>query len=660
MHRQLASPTVLIAAAQDDARNARIRALEGQSFRTEHVADGAAALAAVRRDLPDLIISDVTLPGMDAVALCNALRREPAARHTPILLIDSRPARAAAIAAALDAGANDYLLEPIEPALLVAKARALLVPPALHAELARVNVELAARAEGDAQLRAAFDNALDSMLIVDDEGRYVDANPSACRLLGVAKDQLIGRNAGEFVGDAVDFAALWKDFLHNGSRDGEVVLRRGDGDPFDAEFVARAHIVPGRHLAIVRDLSERRRLEEHVREVQRLEAVGRLAGGIAHDFNNLLTIILGAAELLTEELPRNGFAWHQAVETQAAAKRAASLTSQLLAFSRRQLLRPTRVHLGDLVRDLQPTLHQLVGDRIAIALTMPDGLPQVRVDASQFGQVIVDLVANARDAMPSGGTLTIETKRVHLDAEYAARHVGVTPGPYVMLAMSDTGAGIDAITQKRIFEPFFTTKELGKGTGLGLSTVYGIVKQSGGNIWVYSEPGRGTTFKVYVPEAPGVAPHPPGRGREQLVRGEGHLLLVEDEPGVRAIASQILQRCGYRVTVASDGPDALLKCERTGLQFDLVITDVVMPGMTGTELVKRLEAQRPGLRILYTSGYTEDGIIHHGVAAGAHFLAKPFTPSDLARKVREVLEAPLSNVPAAEEQGSRRKARGSR
>jgi nitrogen-specific signal transduction histidine kinase/CheY-like chemotaxis protein len=398
----------------------------------------------------------------------------------------------------------------------------------------------------------------------------------------------------------------------------------------------------------VRDVSERKRLEEHVREVQRLEAVGRLAGGIAHDFNNLLTVILGAAELLTEELPRNGFAWRQASETQAAAKRAAALTSQLLAFSRRQLLRPTRVHLDDMLRQMQPRLQELAGDHIAMVLATPAGLPAVRIDAHQFGQVIVNLVTNARDAMPSGGTLTIETRRVHLDAEYAAQHVGVTPGPYVMLAVSDTGAGMDAMTQKRIFEPFFTTKQLGKGTGLGLSTVYGIVKQSGGNVWVYSEPGRGTTFKVYVPEAsPSVVSRPSAHAPEQLVRGEGQLLLVEDEPGVRAIASQILKRCGYHVTVASDGPDALAQYERKGLHFDLVITDVVMPGMSGTELVRRLEAKRPGLRVLYTSGYTEDAVLHHGVAAGAHFLAKPFTPSELARKVAQVLDAPPSNLPAA-------------
>jgi CheY-like chemotaxis protein len=274
-------------------------------------------------------------------------------------------------------------------------------------------------------------------------------------------------------------------------------------------------------------------------------------------------------------------------------------------------------------------------------------LPAVRVDQHQFGQVIVNLVANARDAMPAGGALTIETRGVHLDADYAAHHVGVTPGPYVMVAVSDTGVGMDAAIQKRIFEPFFTTKEMGKGSGLGLSTVYGIVKQSGGNVWVYSEPARGTTFKVYVPEAPASARPSAVAAREQLVRGEGQLLLVEDEPGVRAIARQILQRCGYHVTVASDGADALVKYQRETGQFDLVITDVVMPGMTGSELIARLRADRPDLRVLYTSGYTEDAVIHHGVAAGAHFIAKPFTPSALARKVRQVLEDPPHDLSAA-------------
>ena len=496
-------------------------------------------------------------------------------------------------------------------------------------------------------LRAVFDHAQDSMLIADDAGRFVDANPAACAMLGLTRDELIGRTAGDFVDSDAVFAEEWTAFLANGSWTGEIGFKRASGGEFRAEFAARASIVPGRHLWTLRDVTERKRLEEHIRQVHRLEAVGRLAGGIAHDFNNLLTIILGAAALLTEELPKHGVAWRQAAETQAAATRAAALTSQLLAFSRRQLLRPTRVDLGTTLQEMTPALERLVGDRIALRVSIPDGLPAIRVDQHQFGQVIVNLVANARDAMPTGGTLTIETRRVHLDAGYAAHHVGVTPGPYVMLAVSDTGMGMDAATQKRIFEPFFTTKELGKGTGLGLSSVYGTVKQSGGNIWVYSEPARGTTFKVYVPEAPPSARPGTFAGREQLVRGHGQLLLVEDEPGVRAIARQILQRCGYHVTVACDGADALVKYQRETAQFDLVITDVVMPGMTGSELVSRLRAQRPDLQVLYTSGYTEDAVIHHGVAAGAHFIAKPFTPSALARKVRQVLEDRSIDVPAA-------------
>jgi len=641
--------TVLIVDNDDGPRHARVRVLQQESLRTMEACDGHAALDAARRERPDLIICDAIAPAMNGPALCAAVRRDATIAKTSILLIGERRQDSAEIAASFDAGADDYLIEPVDAALLVAKVRGLLARRTLEAEVARLQSELAAPvAGGEAQLRAAFDNALDSMLIADDHGRYVDANPAACALFAVAKDELIGRRVADFLGADVDFAELWNDFLKKGSRSGEMGLRRADGAGFDAEFVARARIVPGRHLAIVRDVSERKRLEEHVRQVQRLEAVGRLAGGIAHDFNNLLTIILGAAELLTEELPRNGFAWQQASETQAAARRAAALTSQLLAFSRRQLLRPTRVDLGETLRDMQPMLHHLAGDQIAINVSTADGLPAVRVDPNQFGQVIVNLVVNARDAMPSGGTLTIETRRVHLDAQYAAYHVGVTPGAYVMLAVSDTGMGIDAATQKRIFEPFFTTKEMGKGTGLGLSTVYGIVKQSGGNIWVYSEPARGTTFKVYVPEAPVTAwqDAAPVR-REQLIRGEGQLLLVEDEPGVRAIARQILQRCGYRVTVACDGPDALVQYERNAVPFDLVITDVVMPGMSGTELVSRLKAQRPDLRVLYTSGYTEDAVLHHGVAAGAHFLAKPFTPTDLARKVAQVLGAPPNDLSAA-------------
>jgi len=633
-----ASATVLVVDDDDAARHARVRTLIQHSFRTLEARDGDEALDAARRARPDLIVSDVILPAMDGIALCAAVRRDRAIARMPILLIGAVQRHSPTVAASLDAGADDYLVEPVDPALLIARVRALLARQALALELSRANAQLAARsATGEPQLRAVFDHALDAMLIADDWGRYVDANPAACAMLGLTRDELIGRTVGDFLNSDSSFADVWRDFLAKGSWTGEIGFRRATGCEILAECAARANIVPGRHLWIVRDVTDRKRLEEHMRQVQRLEAVGRLAGGIAHDFNNLLTIILGAAELLTEELPRNGVAWRQAAETQAAATRAAALTSQLLAFSRRQLLRPTRVDLGAMIREMMPTLQRLVGDHIAVSMSREDTLPAVRVDQHQFGQVIVNLVANARDAMPSGGTLTIETRRVHLDAAYAARHVGVTPGPYVMLAVSDTGMGMDTATQKRIFEPFFTTKEMGKGVGLGLSTVYGIVKQSGGNVWVYSESGRGTTFKVYVPEAPAAGGQGAVAGREQLVRGEGQLLLVEDEPGVRAIARQILQRCGYQVTVASDGLDALAQCEREPRQFDLVITDVVMPGMSGSELVSRLRAQRPDLRVLYTSGYTEDAVIHHGVAAGAHFIAKPFTPSALARKVHQVL-----------------------
>ena len=637
MQSGFASAILLVVDDRETARHARVRVLEQHSFRVLEARAGGEALDAARRDTPDLIISDAAI-AMEGEGLCAGVRRDPAIANLPILLIGSRH-RSRSVAVALQAGADDYLEEPVDPPLLIARVRALLTRRTLELQLAKANVELASRAVDREWSRAVFDHALDSMLIADDAGRYVDANPAACALLGLGRAELIGRSAGDFVDADVIFAQQWTEFLARGSWTGEMGFRRANGCEFRAEVAVRASIVPGRHLWTLRDVTERRKLEEHMRQIQRLEAVGRLAGGIAHDFNNLLTIIMGSAALLTEELPKHGLAWRQAAETQAAATRAAALTSQLLAFSRRQLLRPTRVDLAATLREMTPTLERLVGDQITLSVTTPDGVPAVRVDQHQFGQVIVNLVANARDAMRDGGTLTIETRRVDLDAGYAAHHVGVTPGPYVMLAVSDTGMGMDAATQKRIFEPFFTTKETGKGTGLGLSTVYGIVKQSGGNVWVYSEPARGTTFKVYVPVAPPNARPGPTAGREQLVRGEGQLLLVEDEPGVRAIALQILQRCGYQVTVACDGVDALVKCQRETAQFDLVITDVVMPRMTGGELVSRLRAHRPELRVLYTSGYTEDAVVHHGVAAGAHFLAKPFTPSALARKVREVLEA---------------------
>ncbi len=382
------------------------------------------------------------------------------------------------------------------------------------------------------------------------------------------------------------------------------------------------------------------RTQEQLNLSQKMEAVGRLAGGIAHDFNNLMTIITGRAEMLLGRL-RPDDPLHRDIELfRKTSARAAAVTRQLLAFSRKQVLQPKVLDLNAVVAGMGSMLRRLIGEDIDLVTVLEPALWCVRADPGQLEQVILNLAVNARDAMPNGGKLTIETGNVELDEGYASRHVAVKPGSFVLLAMSDTGMGMDEATRSRIFEPFFTTKEQGEGTGLGLATVYGIVKQSGGSIWVYSEPGQGTAFKIYLPRVDeaveSLEPAPPAAAPQ---RGSETVLLVEDEDELRSVAREMLEMYGYTVLEADHPDEALLKAERHSGPIHLLVTDVVMPKMSGRDLAQRLAPLRPEMRVLYVSGYTDDAIVHHGVLdPGMAFLEKPFNPDELARKVREVLD----------------------
>jgi signal transduction histidine kinase len=388
-------------------------------------------------------------------------------------------------------------------------------------------------------------------------------------------------------------------------------------------------------------LADRDRLERQVYQIQKMETVGQLAGGIAHDFNNILTAIVGFGTLIAEQVADHEEASRNAAEILAAANRASNLTRQLLAFGRRQVLHPTRVDLNETVTSLAAMLQQLIGANIDLRIVCAPGLPPIRADLSQLESALANLVINARDAMPRGGGLTIETAEVVLDDEYCARHVGVRPGRYGRLSVSDTGIGMSYEVQARIFEPFFTTKEAGKGTGLGLATVYGIVKQSGGNIWVYSEPGLGSTFKVYLPidlSEQIVAGHAePVRG--QWSRGTETVLLVEDAPMIRRLAREVMLRAGYTVIDACDAPQALALLDKHG-PVDLLLTDLIMPGPSGIELSEEVRRRQPRVQVLYMSGYTDNAILRDGMLGdSATFLQKPFTPEELLRKLRSVIEA---------------------
>ena len=402
-----------------------------------------------------------------------------------------------------------------------------------------------------------------------------------------------------------------------------------------------------RLLGIFWDITEQKKgeekrvaLQEQLYQSQKMEAIGRLAGGIAHDFNNLLTVIKGYSQLSLIETKEGDPLRGNIEEIKKAADRAADLTHQLLAFGRRQIMEMKVLDLNILLQNLDKMLRRVIGEDIELVTVLAEDLGRVKTDPGQIEQMVMNLSVNARDAMPEGGKLTIETANVDLDGAYARNHVAVTPGRFVMISVSDTGVGMTPEVRDRVFEPFFTTKEKGKGTGLGLSTVYGIVKQSDGNIWVYSEPGKGTTFKIYLPRVDEPLEELGERVEvKEIPRGTETILVVEDEEDVRKLAVRILERQGYKVLEASQGLDGFLIAEKYEDLIHLLVTDVVMPKISGRELADRIAEIRPEIKVLYMSGYTDNAIVHHGVLGeGMKFIQKPFTVDGLARKVREVLD----------------------
>jgi len=610
-----------------------LRDVQAVAFELERMEQLEPALDRLKHAAADVVLLDLGLP--DSQGLETFWRAHRALPDEPIVVISGLDDERVALEA-VRGGAQDYLVKGRIEGQLLARV--------IHYAIERKRTE--------ARLSAIVRAALDAHVMMDARGLITGWNPQAEAVFGWAAAEVIGRPLADVVVPPALREAHWtglRHFVATGAgpilnQQLELTAMRKDGREFPVEL-AVAPIRVGDEWsfsAFLRDITERKQLQQQLIQSQKMEAVGRLAGGVAHDFNNLLTAIIGYAELLNEGLPEGSAAREDVEQIRKASQRAAALTRQLLAFSRQQVLQPIVLNLNELVEDIEKMLRRLIGEDVQLRTTLAKDMGNVRADPGQLEQVILNLVVNARDAMPTGGKVTIETQNAELSEEYAEGHLPVVPGAYVMLAVSDTGTGMDAQTRGRIFEPFFTTKEKGKGTGLGLSTVYGIVKQSGGYIWAYSEPGRGTTFKVYLPhvDAPVEAIAPPPQPGGTLA-GTETVLLAEDDDLLRPLARGLLQKLGYTVLDAGSAEEALALARAHAAPIHLLVADVVMPGESGRQLARRLAELRPDMRVLYTSGYTDDAIVHHGMLEpGLNYLQKPFTPAALARKVREVLDAP--------------------
>jgi two-component system, cell cycle sensor histidine kinase and response regulator CckA len=630
-------------------------------------ADGLEALERLAEGGFDAVISDILMPRMDGYRLCYEMRRDEDYRPLPIIIYSSTYLTEADERLALSVGADRFIRKPAgAEVILGALAQLQRAEPSrpeavrptrdletlkeysegLVRKLEERNYELEA---SEQRYRALFELSPLPMWVYDPETLAIQAvNAAAVEHYGYARDELLAmtlkdiRPAEEIprllgVDRSVPgrrAAGLWKH-------------RKKDGSLIDVDVYTHEVVLGGQplRLAVLRDVTEQRMLEEQFRQAQKMEAIGRMAAGIAHDFNNLLTVIVGYSELISKQVGKHGPFSQELAEIRKAGERAGGLTRQLLAFSRKQVLMPEVLDLNAVVIDLEDILRRVLGEDLELRAVLDPGLGHVKADPSQVEQVIMNLAVNARDAMPEGGRLTLETRNVELDEDYAREHATVQPGSYVMLAVSDTGTGMDETTRSRIFEPFYTTKEPGKGTGLGLSTTYGIVKQSGGSIWVYSELGRGTTFKIYLPrvdEPLAPAREPETRdapaGGAQRAAGYETVLIAEDDDAIRLLARLALERHGYSVLMAKDGAEALEVTRGHRGPIHVLVTDMLMPGMNGTELAAQVTALRPGLKVLFVSGYAEGTVMGEGeMAERSAFLEKPFTTEALARKVRQLL-----------------------
>ena len=481
------------------------------------------------------------------------------------------------------------------------------------------------------EFRAVFENASEGMLILNDDWIYEQANQAACNIFGLPAEKLVGNIHGTTIRSTIDIEKFRAEGLKHGSCVIPAEFERPDGQHRKVEVTLTTNFRPGHHLIVLRDVSEQRKLQAQLSEAHRLESIGRLAGGVAHDFNNMLTAIRGYAELLQRAVKEEK---HKrfAESILAATARAADTTQRLLAFSRKQVLRPSVMELNEAIASTAELLRRVLGEDMDLRLFFSPEAGKVLVDASQFSQILMNIAVNARDAMPGGGKLIIETRPMNLDDDYVLGHAEVRPGRYALTAISDTGTGIPPEIISHIFEPFFTTKEQGKGTGLGLATVYGLVAQSGGYIWVYSEPGQGTTFKIYLPQVGDDA-------ISNTVSAKGTILVIEDDETIRTATVQALEEEGYHILSAADGREALSVCQHFPDVIDLVLTDVLASGMSGEDLMGYFAVKYPNIGVIHMSGFARARLEEaHTFFPDALFLAKPFTMTELREKVDTALQ----------------------
>ena len=583
-----------------------------------------------------LALVDLRLPDMDGLELVARLR--DLSDLTQVVVLTGNASLDSAVAA-MRSQSFDYLVKPVA-------VEQLLKTVAFAGERwQRRQAEDALRRTNE-RFRRLFEAVSEGVAVVDRGGIVQYASPSVGRLSGQPVADRASRPIWELL-RAEDPAplrgAIEAATQGTGPRSIESRIRRVDGTAALLEIVSTAFPEPDgqdRVILTARDITERRQLEEQFRQAQKMEAVGRLAGGVAHDFNNLLTVVLSTCDLLAGELDPGDPRLADLEDIRLAGERAAGLTRQLLTFSRQQVVEPRIIDLGEVVRNLDKMLRRLIGEDVELRTVARGPVGSVKADIGQVEQVVVNLVVNARDALPDGGKLTIEITDFDLTEPHDTDQVEVPAGRYVMLAVSDNGSGMSAETKARLFEPFFTTKAPGKGTGLGLATVYGIVKQCGGFIWVYSELGAGTTFKILLPRVEEVAASRASAPTPQILEGSETVLLVEDNEAVRGAARRALEAYGYRVLAAGTAEDVARQLNEVSGRVDLLVTDVVMPGISGRLLAEQLQTQHPHLKVLFVSGYTDDAVVQHGVLkSGTPFLQKPFTGPALVRKVREVLDA---------------------